>query len=383
MTRPLHLSDALSLPVRAVTEKLAFLGRTGSGKTYAAQKLAEEMHAAAAQFVVLDPVGVWYGLRLAADGKAPGLPVPVLGGLHGDIPLEPGAGAMIADLVVDRGVSVVLDVSQFESDADKARFAQAFADRFFFRMKAAPSAVHVFLEECQEFVPQNHQRGEERMLHVFTRLVKIGRNYGIGVSLISQRPQEVNKKVLNLTELLFCFQLTGPQERKTVDGWIAEKGLDEDIESELPKLEVGHAHVWSPAWLKISKVVRIGRKATYDVSRTPAVGAKAAARELSPIDLEQLRKDMAATIEKAKAEDPRELHRRIAELERELHAFRVRGVKAAAAPAPRPKEIQVVTRGQLERLEYLAGQVDRGIVRLEEWRAADQARAADLRAVAA
>jgi len=85
-----------------------------------------------------------------------------------------------------------LDVSQFESDADKARFARAFADRFFFRKKAAPSAVHVFIEECQEFAPQNPQREEAAMLHAFTRLVKIGRNFGIGVSLLSQRPQEVN-----------------------------------------------------------------------------------------------------------------------------------------------------------------------------------------------
>src|SRR5437773_9350213 len=118
----LKIAADLALPVEVVTEKLAFLGRTGSGKTYAAQKLAEEMYAAGAQFVVLDPVGIWYGLRLAADGKRPGLEVPVLGGLHGDIPLEVGAGALIANLVVDRGVSMVLDVSQFESDADKARF---------------------------------------------------------------------------------------------------------------------------------------------------------------------------------------------------------------------------------------------------------------------
>jgi uncharacterized protein DUF87 len=362
MTRALQISDALCLPLRAVTEKLAFLGRTGSGKTYAAQKLAEEMHAAAAQFVVLDPVGVWYGLRLAADGKAPGLPVPVLGGLHGDIPLEPGAGALIANLVVDRGVSMVLDVSQFESDADKARFARAFAERFFFRMKAAPSAVHVFLEECQEFAPQNHQRGEEGMLHAFTRLVKIGRNYGIGVSLISQRPQEVNKKVLNLTELLFCFQLTGPQERKTIDGWIAEKGIDEDIAGELPKLEVGHAHVWSPAWLKISKVVGIARKTTYDVSRTPTVGAKAATRALSPIDLERLRTDMAATIEKAKAEDPRELRRRIVELERELkHQKTVvePAGKLIAKIKEKRVEVPVLKDAHVKRIEVTVCNVDK------------------------
>lgn len=60
----LRLSENLSLPIEAVTEKLAFLGRTGSGKTYAAMKLAELMLEAGAQIVSLDPVGAWHGLRI-------------------------------------------------------------------------------------------------------------------------------------------------------------------------------------------------------------------------------------------------------------------------------------------------------------------------------
>jgi hypothetical protein len=293
-------------------------------------------------------------LRLDADGKSPGLPIPVLGGLHGDIPLEATGGALIADLVIDRGVSVVLDVSQFESDADKARFARAFADRFFFRKKASPSAVHIFIEECQEFVPQNPQRDEALMLHAFTRMAKIGRNFGIGLSLISQRPQEVNKKVLNLTELLFAFQLTGPQERKTLQGWIADKGIDEDIESVLPKLERGAPHVWSPAWLKISRVIHIGKKWTFDASSTPKVGKEAAARELSPIDLDQLRIDMAATIEKAKAEDPKLLRAEIARLKHDAaRAVKNHSADLTAAPAVTEKriEIPVIDPGVAKRLE--------------------------------
>lgn len=39
----LTLAPDLKLPIAAVTEKLGFLGRTGSGKSYAAMRLAEEM----------------------------------------------------------------------------------------------------------------------------------------------------------------------------------------------------------------------------------------------------------------------------------------------------------------------------------------------------
>lgn len=335
MTRDgLRISKDLALPIDAVTQKMAFLGRTGSGKTYGATKLAELMLGAGAQIVALDPVGVWYGLRLGADGAA-AHSIPVLGGLHGDLPLEASAGAIVADLVIDRGISVVLDVSQFEMDAEKARFAGVFADRFFFRKKAAPSAVHLFIEECQEFVPQNPTGAEAAMLHAFTRMAKLGRNFGIGISLISQRPQEVNKKVLNMTEAMFAFQMRGPQERKTIKDWSSDKDLEIDIVAELPGLPVGDCFVSSPQWLQIEKRIRIAKKHTADVSSTPTVGAAAReSRDLTPIDLEQLRGTMAAAVEKAKAEDPRELQKRIRELERQLDA---------GAPEP------VIDEGEIQR----------------------------------
>src|SRR5258708_39613414 len=109
--KQLSISVDLQLPLNAVTQTFAFLARRGAGKTYAASKLCEEMLLARAQVVVLDPVGNWYGLRLASDGKRKAFDIPVFGGLQGDIPLVPGAGSLVADVIVDKGISVVLDVS--------------------------------------------------------------------------------------------------------------------------------------------------------------------------------------------------------------------------------------------------------------------------------
>jgi len=316
----LNISDTLTLPLNgtrgspgAVTQKYAFLGRTGSGKTYASTKLAELMLEAKAQIIALDPVGVWAFLRLGARPFS----LPVLGGLHGDVPLEPAGGALVADFVVDTGSSAVIDVSQF-SGAEQARFATDFATRFFRRKKASPSAVHVFLEESQEFVPQNFSNREAGMVGAFERLVKLGRNFGIGVSLISQRPQEVNKKALNQTECLFAFQMTGPQERKAIAAWTRDKGLDVDIDAVLPKLAVGHAHVWSPQWLNVSMETRIAKKRTADGSATPQVGVAAKSVKLAPVNLTALEKAMSEAVRRAQADDPKMLRARIAELEKEL-----------------------------------------------------------------
>lgn len=367
----LHLAEGLNLPLEVVTQKLAWLGVTGSGKTYGASKLAELLWHAGAQIVVLDPVGVWYGVRLAKNGKKPSaITIPIFGGLHADVPLEPTAGALIANLVVDKALSAILDVSQFESDADKARFARDFADRFFFRKKAAPSAVHLFLEECQEFVPQNPQSDEARMLHAFTRLQKLGRNFGVGSSYISQRPQEVNKKALNMAQTLFVFRTTGTQERTAIEKWIEDKALDEDIAGDLPKIATGHCHVWSPEFLKISETVHILEKETFNASATPEVGAAAVTRELAPIDLERVRTDMAATIERAKADDPRELRRQIAELKKQAAA----GTKIVP---DRHKESSkpLLTDADRALLERLASRVSEQVKHATETIAAAESRA--------
>jgi hypothetical protein len=351
----LTISETLKLPVDVTTQALAFLGRRGSGKSYAATKLAELLHAAGAQFVAIDPVGIWWGLRLAADGRGGGLDVPIFGGLHGDIPLAATAGALIADVIADRGISTVLDVSQFESEADKARFARDFAARFFYRKKSAPSAVHLFVEEAQEFIPQNIQRGEEQMLHAFQRMIRLGRNYGIGVSMISQRPQDVNKKALNQAECLFCFQLTGPQERKAVEGWVSDKGLADDLSRLLPDLKIGHAHVWSPVWLDVNEEVLIAEKQTFAAGSTPKVGARPVEmKPLAPIELEKIERDMAATIEQAKANDPAVLRRRIVELEKKLAA---RPKEQVEKVVEKIVEVPVLKNGQLDRTEKILGRL--------------------------
>lgn len=317
--KTLEFAEGLRLPIDAVTQTFAFLARKGAGKTYGASKLAEGMLGADAQVVVVDPVGVWWGLRMAADGKAPGIPIAIFGGLHGDLPLEPTAGGLVADLVVDKGVSLVLDVSMFRK-GDRKRFVTDFAEQLFHRKKGERTPMHLFVEEAQVFVPQRVMGDEARMLGAFEDLVKLGRNFGIGVTLISQRPQAVNKDALNQTECLVVLQTNGAQERKAIREWIVEQGLDvSELVDTLPSLERGEAWVWSPSWLRKTVRVHISEKWTFNASATPEVGKKTKeAPKLEELALESIREAMAATVQAAEANDPKALRRRIAELERKL-----------------------------------------------------------------
>jgi hypothetical protein len=350
----LKLADNLKLPeAEAVTQKYGFIGRSGSGKSYAAMRLAELFLDAGAQVIALDWVGIWWSLRLAADGKGVGFPnVYIFGGEHADVDLKPESGALMADLVVDRHISVVLDVMHFRK-AERTRFATAFAEQFFHRKKTARTACHLFIEEAQAYLPQMVRGEEARMVGVFEDIGKVGRNYGIGNSLISQRPQAINKDVLNQIEVLLAFQTNGPQERKAIAGWTAENtNAGATMIQELPKLHVGNALVWSPQWLRKAAQVQISTRVTYDASSTPTTRAKSIKpKTLERADLEQLGEQIAATIEKAKADDPRELRKRITELERQIKNHESR----PAAPAKEKRvEVQIIQDSQIARIEKVA-----------------------------
>lgn len=329
----LDIAKGVKFTSEMVTEKSAFLGRTGGGKTYAAMKAAEEMLKIGAQIVVLDPVGKWHGLRTAKNGGK-GFSIPVFGGLYGDLPLESTSGILIADLIVDKNISAVIDVSQFETDTEKNRFASEFAARLYFRKKANPSPLHFFVEECEEFIPQNQQKGEEKMLHNFKRIWKLGRNCGIGGSLISQRPQDINKKVLNQSECLFVFQMTAPHEKKAILEWVKEKASEIDIIELLPKLQKGECWFWSPSWLNVTKKIKINQKDTIDISATPKMGdKKIAPRPLSSSEIEEIKTAMEQTIQRVKENDPAELKKIIADLQRQM-----KGKNNNAAPVVKNTE---------------------------------------------
>jgi hypothetical protein len=319
----LTLAKGLELPAdEAVTQKYGFIGRSGSGKSYAAMRLAELFLGAGAQVIALDWVGIWWSLRLGKDGKAPGFEhVYIFGGEHADVPLEPTSGALIADLVIDKHISVVLDVMHFRK-AERTRFATAFAEQFFHRKKTARSACHLFIEEAQAYLPQMVRGDEARMVGVFEDIGKVGRNYGIGNSLISQRPQAINKDVLNQIEVLLAFQTNGPQERKTIAGWTAENTTaGAAMVAELPTLPVGDALVWSPQWLRLATRVHVSSRETYNASATPTGAAKQIApKTLAKSELDALGDAIKATVEKQKADDPRELRKQLAEAKAALAA---------------------------------------------------------------
>jgi hypothetical protein len=314
MTKQFNLAPGLSLPPEAITQAFAILARRGAGKTHTASVMAEEMLSAGFPIVALDPLGVWWGLRS-------GHSIAILGGEHGDVPLEATGGKVVAEFVVRERVPVILDVSAF-GENEMRRFVADFASEFY---RTNRSPIHWFVDEADEFAPQQAAGGPlAKCLGAMQNIVRRGRARGIGVTLITQRSAVLNKSVLTQAECLIAHQTTAPHDLRAIDDWIKYHGTPEErdrIMRSLPKLQVGEAWVYSPGWLKLLKQVKVRKRTTYDSSATPKPGeVKAPPKSLAAVDLKRLTSQLADTVERAKADDPAELRKRIAELERELKA---------------------------------------------------------------
>lgn len=309
----LNIANNLSLPLDFVTERTAFLARTGAGKSGAMRVLAEEMLDASQFIIFLDPKGDAWGVR--SDYS-----VLIMGGDHADIPLQATAGKFVADFLVRERISTVLDVSHF-SEADMVRFVGDFAEQLY---RTNKEVVHLFLDEADEFAPQSgYNVAQAKCLGAIQRVQRRGRGRGIGVTLATQRSAVINKSVLTQAGTLIAMQTTAPHDLKAVDAWLeyaATKEARNEIMSALPSLKPREAFVYSPQLLG-SKPQRIKFRAfkSFDSMRTPKHGESIKEpKKLADLDLTAIKSEMSSTLEEIKQNDPTELKKQIVLLKKEL-----------------------------------------------------------------
>jgi hypothetical protein len=354
--RVLRIASELELPLETVTQAIGVLAKRRAGKSYCAAKLTEQMLGAGLQVVVVDPKGDWYGLRSSADGKSPGLPILILGGEHADIPLDVNAGEAVARFLVEQRVTALVDLSMFRKH-ELATFMAIFLETLY-RLKAKEqfrTPMMLIIDEADAVAPQRPQKGEERMLGACEDIVRRGGQRGIGCLMATQRAAVLNKNVLTQIQILIALRTIAPQDLAALNDWIDVHGTPEqrrELMDSLPSLPVGTAWVWSPGWPDdegIFQRVQVARRETFDSSATPKPGeTRVEPRTLADVDLTALSAELASVVDKAKADDPKELRQRIAELERQLAS------RPAAEPVVERIEVPIVGAADVEALQRAA-----------------------------
>ena len=360
MLKTLKIAEGFSLPLESVTQTIAILAKRRSGKSFLMRRLTEQLFRAGQQVVTVDPKGDQWGIRSAADGKGPGLPIVILGGERGDVPLESSGGELVAKLVVEQQVSILLDLSLFRKH-EVATFMTAFLENLY-RLKAREiyrTPMMLVIDEADAIAPQKPQKGEERMLGAAEDIVRRGGQRGIGCTLVTQRSAVLNKNVLTQAQMLVALRTIAPQDLAAMDAWIQVHGEPDQrktLMESLPSLPVGDAWFWSPGWPTtdgIFKRVHVLPIETFDSGATPKPGMKPVEpKHIAEVDLEALKTDMAATIARAEADDPRKLREKIIQLERQI---KIQNPKLETKTI----EVPVIMKGEIKRLSEIASAMNR------------------------
>lgn len=337
----------------AITAKhAAILGKTGSGKTYAAKGIVEWLLRHDRQVCIIDPTSAWWGLRLAADGKGKGHDVIIIGGDHGDIPLSERSGSAVARLVTEQGASVVIDTGGM-TVGEYTRWFIDFAGTLYTTIRGP---LHLVIDEAHYFMPQGKVPDPMtgKMLHAGNRLISGGRSRGIRAIMITQRPAKFHKDSLTCADTLIAMQLIAPQDRQAVKDWIDGCGNPDDGRTVLDSLASLRHEGW--VWYPEGNIIerhKFPSIKTYDSSAAPSHGASRAVK-LGDIDLSAVKAAMAEAVKEAEANDPALLRRRIAELER--------------AATKQAVPVATVDRAAIERAVSVAVRAER-----QRWEARDRA----------
>lgn len=191
-------------------KRIAAVGKSGSGKTNSLMVMAEGWYGFGWPLIVIDPMGQFRALSQV-------MPV-IVAGQDDEAHVTPSAATApaLAQIVVERRISLVLDVSMYAEDDAMAMLA-AFLDTFrrlTFQQKQ-PEPFALLIDEAQEYIPQGTHTPLSKIIIDFA---KRGRHKNVSLFLATQRPASVDKNTLTQSNLMIAHRLTSTVDTDVVYG---------------------------------------------------------------------------------------------------------------------------------------------------------------------
>lgn len=361
----LHLGKGLDLPAHEFVEsKSAIMGASGGGKSGALKVIMEELVRCRLPFAEFDLAGNGWGIKSSLDGKGQGLKVLVVGGEHADVALNTAKGADWARAVVETNCQVIFDLSE-ESTGAYQRFLTDFADEFYRAQGKSKTPRLVIIDEAHEILPQDVRKSESVAYGAVKKLITRGRNRGIGVCLVSQRPAGIAKAVLTQCGSLFIFGLLGTPDRKAIGDWVEAFGEQDKLDAfndGVASLAPQECWFWSPREFRMFLRARIRNFRTFHPDYTHL--RKMGLLQVEPVtaNVEDLITWFSAQMERVREEkvDAAQAPR----LRQEL-AVAQRRIKELEARRPEP---DAATKKEVERLLGMVDQLRADLGLEQVWR---------------
>lgn len=211
-------------PFALVETNVGIFGSSGSGKSWLAGLLAEELLKQKYQICIIDPEGEYRGL-----GTSPR--TLLLGGLGTPLP----SVSDVLNVAEWNNVSLVLDLSMY-AVPDRLEYVEGFL-RALRGLRSRRGRPHFFLvDEIQSFCPP--EGGP--LTDLFLDAMQWG-----GFGLVSYRPSLVSRALLDYLDHFLITHLALPEEIEALRGLVDQRGGDGSTVDVLPGLERGQAYLYT------------------------------------------------------------------------------------------------------------------------------------------
>jgi hypothetical protein len=184
---------------------------------------------------VIDPEGEHFTL-------AERYPMMIIGGEHGNLPIEEDAFELYVDSMLQHGLSAVFDLSEY-LDSEQQHLYGLIADKLFSAEQKYRRKIRLIIEEAQIYAPQRSaagpagrgKKGQMDPLIASQKIAKRGRKRAIDSLWATQRPASISKDILSQCNRFWFGGINSEQDYKAIKPFLNEAGISfTDIKSLSP-----------------------------------------------------------------------------------------------------------------------------------------------------
>ena len=240
------LSNQISFPLKFLYQVIFVGGKRGSGKSYTAGVMMEELERLGLQYVCFDALDAHGGLSE----------------LEGVERITPVRGESVNMLKLtkklrDTQKSLIVNISEIPLEQQQ-RLISEYCETLLSTDMDGRGLMTIF-EECQDFVPQ---MGRPESFHGIVRLCKLGRSKGYGSALISQRPAAVSKEALSQASIYMVHNVINTKDINALKEQMSfgtDTSRIEKILDGIGASEPGEVVVYAPEFLKDEGYITVGK----------------------------------------------------------------------------------------------------------------------------
>ena len=191
----INLAQGVDLDAQTVmTGRGCAIGQSGSGKSFLAGVIAEELCESRMPFCVIDTEGEYSSLK----GK---FSVIVVGGERADLGLDINFSGLFSSSIAN-DIPIILDISDA---VDKQAVAYSALSALYQVEDRLRKPYLILIEEADKFAPQ---AAGSAKTNIIEEISVRGRKRGMGLFITTQRPANISKNVLSQCSYGFVGKLT-------------------------------------------------------------------------------------------------------------------------------------------------------------------------------